>query len=166
MYTDVSFLQTELPMDLNSSVNPSVIFSLWSNKRPFSLSLSLSLSSFFSATNTTTPKLYHKSTSHYKSSHPDTQFINSLLWFKFYWGFPNSSKQNYPFLFELDFKILILLHIFVVYVFYLHTSYFKNIHYIFLHTSQSHLDCKCYSCHQRLLSTWHNIIHMMCWMKW
>jgi len=33
-----------------------------------------------------------------------------------------------------------------------------------LDTSQSHLDCKGYSCHQRLLSTCHGIIYMMWWI--
>jgi hypothetical protein len=35
-----------------------------------------------------------------------------------------------------------------------------------LDTSQSHIDNKDYSCLQRLLNTWHGIIHMMWWMKW
>jgi hypothetical protein len=40
-------------------------------------------------------------------------------------------------------------------------SYIEN-----LDNSQSHLDCKGYSCHQRLLNTWHDIIHMTWWMEW
>jgi hypothetical protein len=35
-----------------------------------------------------------------------------------------------------------------------------------LDTSQSHLDCRGCSCHQRLLSTWHGINHMMRLMVW
>jgi hypothetical protein len=35
-----------------------------------------------------------------------------------------------------------------------------------LDSSQSHLDYRGYSCHQRLLSTWHGTNHMMLWMKW
>ena len=35
-----------------------------------------------------------------------------------------------------------------------------------LDTSQSHLDCRDYSCHQGLLSTWHGINHMMRLMEW
>ena len=35
-----------------------------------------------------------------------------------------------------------------------------------LDTSQSHLDCRGYSCHQRLLSTWHGINHIIRLMEW
>jgi hypothetical protein len=35
-----------------------------------------------------------------------------------------------------------------------------------LDTSHSHLYCRGYSCHQRLLSTWHDTNHMMWWMEW
>ena len=35
-----------------------------------------------------------------------------------------------------------------------------------LDTSQSHLDYRGYSCHQGLLSTWHDTNHMMRWMEW
>ena len=35
-----------------------------------------------------------------------------------------------------------------------------------LNTSQSHLDCRGYSCHQELLSTWHDTNHMMQLMEW
>jgi hypothetical protein len=57
----------------------------------------------------------------------------SMFWFKFYWGFSTLSKQIYPFLFELNFKMLIFLHIFcsicilfeclLVYLFYSFFSY-------------------------------------------
>jgi hypothetical protein len=40
-------------------------------------------------------------------------------------------------------------------------SHIKN-----LDTSQSHLDCRGYSCHQRLLSIWHDTNHMIRWMEW
>ena len=40
-------------------------------------------------------------------------------------------------------------------------SYIKN-----LDTFQSHLDCKGYSCHQRLLSTCHGTNHIMQWIEW
>jgi hypothetical protein len=40
-------------------------------------------------------------------------------------------------------------------------AYKKN-----LDTFQSYLDCKGYSCYQRLLSTWHDTNHMMRWLEW
>jgi len=35
-----------------------------------------------------------------------------------------------------------------------------------LDASQSHLDCRSYSCHQKLLSKWHGTNHMIRWMEW
>jgi len=35
-----------------------------------------------------------------------------------------------------------------------------------LDTSQSHLNCIDYSCHQRSLRTWHDTNHMTRWMEW
>jgi len=35
-----------------------------------------------------------------------------------------------------------------------------------LDTSQSHLDCRSYSCHQGLLSTWHGTNHIIRLMEW
>ena len=35
-----------------------------------------------------------------------------------------------------------------------------------LDTSQSHIDCKCYSCHQGLLGTWHDTNHIISLMEW
>jgi hypothetical protein len=35
-----------------------------------------------------------------------------------------------------------------------------------LNTSKSHLDCRGYSCHQGLLSAWHDTSHMMRLMEW
>jgi hypothetical protein len=35
-----------------------------------------------------------------------------------------------------------------------------------LDTSQSRLDCRGYSCHQKLLGTWHGTTHMMRLMEW
>jgi len=112
----------------------SVTFNLWLDDRPSCphTSFLLLAYAFFSSTNN------HALLSILNTIQPPT--TNSatttlslsifMFWFKSYWGFFTLIKQIYPFLSELNFKMLIfVLYIFIEYVFcldvYLFYSFFS-----------------------------------------
>jgi len=104
-------------------MNLSIIFKLWYVERPPPLSSSpiRSSSSIFSAKNSNPPFFNHKSSfHHHKFSYTNTQSVNITILIQLVLGFLISSKQNYPFLFELNFKMLICI------------SYFCNICSLFV----------------------------------
>jgi hypothetical protein len=103
-------------------MNLSIIFKLWYVERPpLSSSPIRSSSSIFSTKNSNPPFFNHKSSfHHHKFSYPNTQSVNITILIQLVLGFLISSKQNYPFLFELNFKMLICI------------SYFCNICSLFV----------------------------------
>jgi hypothetical protein len=93
-------LQIKLPTDLNLLVNLFLIFNLWPDERFFCLPPPfLLLPVFFSTTNSTTSPTNFITNQPLTTNPANPTFSLSafLFWFKLYWGFPTSNKQNYSF---------------------------------------------------------------------